>query len=102
MATPDHTPVGRGYDSSLHYFHHENDYWVRIPLRGWVSPTIRSARHIGSAVKHTRTPITRITQHTHTQHRHYPPSSSLPSSHSPPRTRRITLSSNSCVSMRPD
>jgi arylsulfatase I/J len=27
MATPDHTPRGRGYDSSLIYFHHFNDYW---------------------------------------------------------------------------
>ena len=25
MATPDHTPHGRGYSSGLHYFHHEND-----------------------------------------------------------------------------
>ena len=25
MATPDHTPKGRGYDSSLIYFHHAND-----------------------------------------------------------------------------
>ena len=28
MATPDHTPAGRGYDSSLSYFHHSNDYWT--------------------------------------------------------------------------
>merc|ERR1719390_601618 len=28
MATPDHTPKGRGYQSSLHYFHHANDYWT--------------------------------------------------------------------------
>jgi arylsulfatase I/J len=28
MATPDHTPRGRGYDSSFGYFHHANDYWV--------------------------------------------------------------------------
>ena len=27
MATPTHTPAGRGYDSSLNYFHHANDYW---------------------------------------------------------------------------
>jgi len=27
MATPDHTPKGRGFDTSLHYFHHANDYW---------------------------------------------------------------------------
>ena len=28
MATPDHTPQGRGYDTSLIYFHHANDYWT--------------------------------------------------------------------------
>merc|ERR1719281_1557471 len=27
MATPKHTPHGRGYQKSLHYFHHTNDYW---------------------------------------------------------------------------
>eukprot|EP01064_Diplonema_japonicum_P008406 TRINITY_DN15861_c0_g1_i1.p1 TRINITY_DN15861_c0_g1~~TRINITY_DN15861_c0_g1_i1.p1 ORF type:complete len:522 (+),score=73.66 TRINITY_DN15861_c0_g1_i1:57-1622(+) len=27
MATVEHTPQGRGYDDSLHYFHHMNDYW---------------------------------------------------------------------------
>ena len=30
MATEDHTPRGRGYDSSLFYFHHANDYWTSI------------------------------------------------------------------------
>lgn len=28
MATVDHTPAGRGYDTSLIYFHHSNDYWT--------------------------------------------------------------------------
>jgi arylsulfatase I/J len=28
MATPDMTPHGRGYDTSLFYFHHDNDYWT--------------------------------------------------------------------------
>tara|TARA_B110000208_G_scaffold61718_1_gene80170 strand:+ start:64 stop:1842 length:1779 start_codon:yes stop_codon:yes gene_type:complete len=28
MATWDHTPEGRGYDTSLFYFHHDNDYWT--------------------------------------------------------------------------
>jgi arylsulfatase I/J len=28
MATFDHTPRGRGFDTSLHYFHHANDYWT--------------------------------------------------------------------------
>lgn len=28
MATPDHTPEGRGYDTTLSYFHHANDYYT--------------------------------------------------------------------------
>ena len=27
VATPDHTPHGRGYSTGLHYYHHCNDYW---------------------------------------------------------------------------
>jgi arylsulfatase I/J len=27
MATPEHTPLGRGFDNSLIYFEHKNDYW---------------------------------------------------------------------------
>lgn len=27
MATIDHTPHGRGYDTSFGYFNHDNDYW---------------------------------------------------------------------------
>ena len=27
IATPDHTPKGRGFDTSLGYFSHDNDYW---------------------------------------------------------------------------
>jgi arylsulfatase A-like enzyme len=27
MATTDHSPHGRGYMTSMHYFHHANDYW---------------------------------------------------------------------------
>jgi hypothetical protein len=30
MATPDHTPQGRGYQQALHYFHHDN---VRTQLK---------------------------------------------------------------------
>ena len=26
MATPDHTPQGRGFDTSLNYFHHANSF----------------------------------------------------------------------------
>jgi arylsulfatase B len=29
MATPQHTPRGRGFDTSLIYYGHENDYWTR-------------------------------------------------------------------------
>lgn len=29
MATPTHTPHGRGYSSSLSYFHHGNSYWTQ-------------------------------------------------------------------------
>jgi arylsulfatase I/J len=28
MATPDHTPQGRGFDSSFGYFHHANDFYT--------------------------------------------------------------------------
>ena len=28
MATPDHTPQGRGFDTSLNYFHHANDFYT--------------------------------------------------------------------------
>ena len=28
MATIDHTPTGRGFDSSFGYFHHDNDYYT--------------------------------------------------------------------------
>jgi arylsulfatase I/J len=27
MATPEHTPAGRGYNTALNFFGHENDYW---------------------------------------------------------------------------
>ena len=29
MATPTHTPQGRGFDSSLGYFGHKNDFWTK-------------------------------------------------------------------------
>ena len=30
MATPEHTPLGRGYQHSLVYFHHVNDAWNMV------------------------------------------------------------------------
>lgn len=30
MATPDHTPYGRGFDSSLIYYEHKVDYWTQV------------------------------------------------------------------------
>ena len=30
MATPDHTPHGRGYQTAMNYFHHCNDYWSMV------------------------------------------------------------------------
>jgi len=29
MATKDHTPIGRGYETFLGYYHHANDYWTQ-------------------------------------------------------------------------
>ena len=34
MATPDHTPLGRGYDTSLLYFDAANGYWDNLPEGG--------------------------------------------------------------------
>lgn len=39
MATPRHTPQGRGYDSSLAYFHHCVDYWTLTPSIGCPVPS---------------------------------------------------------------
>jgi len=33
MVTPKHTPQGRGYDTSLHYFSHKNDYWSQANMQ---------------------------------------------------------------------
>lgn len=33
MATPAHTPHGRGYDSSLNYFSHKNDFWSQANMQ---------------------------------------------------------------------
>jgi len=33
MATPKHAPHGRGYDTSLHYFSHKNDFWSQANMQ---------------------------------------------------------------------
>eukprot|EP01083_Nonionella_stella_P061552 160376_1 len=33
MATFDHTPRGRGYNTSLIYFEHKNDYWTQVQMQ---------------------------------------------------------------------
>lgn len=34
MATPRHTPIGRGYESWIGYYHHANDYWTeQLPFQ---------------------------------------------------------------------
>lgn len=38
MATPDHTPQGRGYDTSLLYFDAANGYWDSLPEGGSYCP----------------------------------------------------------------
>jgi arylsulfatase A-like enzyme len=38
MATPKHTPYGRGYDTSLHYFEHKNDYWTQGCMQSTCCP----------------------------------------------------------------
>ena len=42
MATPDHTPRGRGYDSSLLYFSHKNDYFTQRALQSDCSSPVES------------------------------------------------------------
>lgn len=36
MATPTHTPRGRGYQSSVNYFYHQTDYWT-FTAEPWMS-----------------------------------------------------------------
>lgn len=42
MATPDHTPRGRGFDSSLLYFSHKNDYFTQRALQSDCSDPVES------------------------------------------------------------
>jgi len=34
MATPRHTPIGRGYDTWYGYYQHSNDYWTKDMGKG--------------------------------------------------------------------
>ena len=48
MSTPSHTPLGRGFDSSLGYFDHENDFWTyrpQTPFSSWHGPC-NASEHI--------------------------------------------------------
>ena len=48
MSTPSHTPLGRGFDSSLGYFDHENDFWnyrPQTPFSSWHGPC-NASEHI--------------------------------------------------------
>jgi hypothetical protein len=45
MATPDHTPQGRGYDTSLGYFHHANGVFERL---GILTITVLCEEHTSS------------------------------------------------------
>jgi arylsulfatase B len=42
MATPKHTPYGRGYETSLHYFEHKNDYWTQNCMQSACCPNYHS------------------------------------------------------------
>ena len=48
MATPEHTPRGRGYDSSFGYYHHDNDYWTERLWATYNDPG--TVRQCGTAV----------------------------------------------------
>ena len=38
MATAEHTPLGRGWNKSLIYFHHMTDWWTSVYTDGGVGP----------------------------------------------------------------
>eukprot|EP01046_Picozoa_sp_COSAG06_P036384 COSAG06_NODE_4006_length_4669_cov_3.911160_6_plen_80_part_00 len=40
MATPKHTPNGRGYSSTLNYWTHKNDFWTMISAQDSCSQPI--------------------------------------------------------------
>jgi arylsulfatase B len=49
MTTPKHIPYGRGYETSLHYFEHKNDYWTQACMQSSCCPNfgheVNSARN---------------------------------------------------------
>jgi arylsulfatase B len=47
MATPEHTPSGRGYESWLGYFHHANDYYTETLTGGSTVVTDVCGRELG-------------------------------------------------------
>jgi arylsulfatase I/J len=46
MATPDHTPRGRGYQESMSYFHHCNDYWSMVDGMACEAGTVPHRRKV--------------------------------------------------------
>lgn len=50
MATPKHTPYGRGYDTSLHYFEHKNDYWTQACMQSACCPNYGWSAHSSQEV----------------------------------------------------
>jgi arylsulfatase B len=50
MATPTHTPQGRGYDTSLNYFEHKNDYWTQVGMQ------VRDKAPTATQIEHYITP----------------------------------------------
>jgi arylsulfatase B len=45
MATPKHTPKGRGYDTSLNYFEHKNDYFTQACMQSVCCSRLTGQQH---------------------------------------------------------
>jgi len=61
MATPFHTPEGRGYDTTLNYFNHKNDFWTQVDDQSkcggkvydlWTANKTGSGKSSGAPAKH--------------------------------------------------